>query len=53
MDTTSVYRDILKETLLYYAQFRPSHGNIRVDVVFDEYRDHYAVMHIGWNEVAV
>jgi hypothetical protein len=50
MDNTRKYSEILKEVLLYYSQFRPSHGNIRVDLIFDEERDHYALVHAGWNQ---
>lgn len=52
MYTIARYRAILKEALLYYAQFRPSHGNIRVDVVLDEVHDRYAMMTAGWNRGA-
>jgi hypothetical protein len=49
MDPTLIYRDFIKQTLLRYAQFRPSHGDIRLDVVFDDVRDRYALMQIGWD----
>ncbi|NET15013.1 MAG: XisI protein, partial [Okeania sp. SIO1H6] len=26
-----------------------SHGNIRLDTVFDEQSDRYALMQVGWN----
>jgi hypothetical protein len=48
MDTRKTYRDIIEQTLLEYARFRPSHGDIRIDPVFDEKRDHYALMQSGW-----
>jgi len=47
MDTA--YRDIIKQLILRYAQLRPSHGNIRLDAVFDETHDHYAIMQAGWD----
>ena len=49
MDTTALFRDIVKQTILQYARFRPSHGDIRLDVVFDEVRDRYALMQVGWD----
>lgn len=49
MDTTAHYRGIVKEVVLHYAQFRPSHGNIRVDAIIDEVHDRYALMTAGWN----
>lgn len=35
--------------ILGYAQLKPSHGDIRLDPVFDETRDHYALMQVGWD----
>lgn len=48
MDTTTTYRDIVKQTLLQYTQLRPSHGEIRLDVVCDDTRGRYALMQVGW-----
>jgi len=33
----------------HYAQFQPSHGDIRLDTVFDEAQDRYALMQVGWD----
>jgi len=49
MDTTTSYREIVKQTLLQYAQWRPSHGDIRLDVVFDDTHSRYALMQVGWD----
>ncbi len=49
MDTTTNYREIVKQVILKYAKLRPSHGNIRLDPVFDEMRDRYALMQVGWD----
>jgi len=49
MDTTTIYRDIIKQVILKYAQFRPSHGSIRLDPVFDEKQDRYLLMQVGWD----
>ena len=49
MDTPTTIRHTIKQVLLEYAQLRPSHGAIRLDVVFDETRDHYALMQVGWD----
>lgn len=48
MDTAQ-YREIVKHVLQNYARLRPSHGNIRLDVVFDETNDRYALMQSGWD----
>ncbi|HEY9704431.1 MAG TPA: element excision factor XisI family protein, partial [Allocoleopsis sp.] len=49
MDKLNTYREIVKNTILKYAQFRPSHGQIELHPVFDEQRDHYALMQVGWD----
>lgn len=49
MDTWSSYRQIVKDVLNKYANLRPSHGQIRLDTVFDEQQDHYALMQAGWD----
>jgi hypothetical protein len=49
MDQLNQYREIVKKTILKYAQFCPSHGQIELHPVFDDQRDHYALMQIGWD----
>ena len=49
MDTSVTYREIVKQVILQYAKLRPSHGEIRLDSVFDETRDRYALMQVGWD----
>ena len=49
MDTSATYREIVKQVILDYAKLRPSHGDIRLEPVFDETRDRYALMQVGWD----
>lgn len=49
MDKIANYRGIVKEVISQYSRFVPSHGNIRLDTVFDETQDRYALMQVGWN----
>lgn len=49
MDTKTSYRKVVKDVIRKYAQLRPSHGNIRLDTVFDEHQDHYVLMQSGWD----
>ncbi|PZO37260.1 MAG: XisI protein [Leptolyngbya sp.] len=49
MDTTTTDRDIVKKVVSRYVQFVPSHGNIRLDTVFDDEQGHYALMQVGWD----
>ncbi len=49
MDKTVDYREVVKQTVLRYARLRPSHGNIRLDPIFDETNDRYGLMQTGWD----
>lgn len=49
MDAAAEYRRAVKQVLSAYAQLRPSHGDIRLDIVFDEVHDRYALMQVGWD----
>ena len=49
MDAARSDRDIVKQVIRHYAQFKPSHGNIRLDTVFDEAQARYALMQVGWD----
>ena len=49
MDTMTKYREIVKQVMAQYARLRPSHGDIRLDVVFDDVHDRYALMQAGWD----
>ncbi|MEA5582650.1 XisI protein [Nodularia harveyana UHCC-0300] len=50
MDTITTYREIIKQVISDYAKLRPSHGNIRLDSIFDEMSDRYALMQVGWDK---
>ncbi len=52
MDTRTEYRTIVKDVIGKYARLRPSHGQIRLDTVFGESQDHYALMQVGWDRGA-
>ncbi|MGB7442118.1 MAG: XisI protein [Coleofasciculaceae cyanobacterium] len=49
MDTTTRERDLVKQVIKQYAQFKPSHGDIRLDTVFDDAQNRYALMQVGWD----
>jgi len=50
MDTGTSYGDIVKSVINKYAKLRPSHGQIRLDTVFDDKQEHYALMQTGWDQ---
>ncbi|NJL62583.1 MAG: XisI protein [Methylacidiphilales bacterium] len=49
MDKLNRYRQIIKEVITQYSKFKPSHGDIRLDTIFDESQDRYGLMQIGWD----
>src|SRR5262245_55394372 len=49
MDDVTHYRTIIRDLIRKYAQYRPSHGDVQIEVIFDETNDHYELMYAGWN----
>ena len=49
MDKVKQYREIVTRTLMEYAQYKPSHGDVTPELVIDRERDHYELMHVGWD----
>lgn len=48
MDTGDRYQQIVKDLVKQYAR-KPSHGDIDPEVIIDDARGHYEVMHVGWD----
>ncbi|NEP13980.1 MAG: XisI protein [Symploca sp. SIO2C1] len=44
------YRVSIRQILEQYARYKPSHGNIEIQTIFDTEHDHYQVVAIGWDE---
>jgi len=49
MDKLATYREYLKKIILEYSQYKPSYGDVDVQIVFDDERNHYHLMTVGWN----
>lgn len=49
MDTAMSQRKAVREVISQYAALRPSHGDIRLDALFDETHDRYALVQVGWD----
>ena len=49
MDSTAQLAAKVKAVIEEYSQLKPSHGDIRLDTVFDDKQHHYALMQIGWD----
>lgn len=51
MDRVDRYREIVRRVVEEYASYKPSHGHIDTEAIVDPGRDHYEVMHVGWDGV--
>ncbi len=51
MDTLTRYREIVRKLIYEYASCKPSHGQIETEAIVDPEKDHYEVIHIGWDGV--
>lgn len=49
VDKLTTYRTIIQELLGHYATYKPSHGEIEIQTLFDLKNDHYQVLGVGWD----
>jgi hypothetical protein len=49
MDKVDRYREIVRRIIEEYASHKPSNGQIDTEAIVDTVRDHYEVMHVGWD----
>ncbi len=49
MDKVEQYQNIVKNLIRECAAIRPSYGDIEAETIFDDERNHYEMMHVGWN----
>ena len=49
MDTLTRYREVVRNVISEYARYRPAHGEIDTEAVMDPEKDHYEVLHVGWD----
>ncbi|WGV25192.1 XisI protein [Halotia branconii] len=48
MEKVAKYRQIIQQILQDYNKQKTVSGNIEVENIFDIERDHYQILHIGW-----
>ncbi len=48
MDKLERYREYVQEFLVTQGSYKPSYGDVEVEQVFDTVRDHYQIVHVGW-----
>ncbi|MBD2454676.1 XisI protein [Nostoc sp. FACHB-87] len=51
MDKLTRYREIIRQLIFEYAGHKPANGQIDTEAVIDSERDHYEVVHVGWDGV--
>lgn len=49
MEKLARYRQLVQQMLLEYGKQKLSHGDIEVETIFDTERDHYQIVHVGWD----
>lgn len=48
MEKLDQYRQFVQQILQEYSEQKPADSNIDVENIFDIVRDHYQVVHVGW-----
>jgi hypothetical protein len=48
MDRLERYREAVIQLIREYAGLRPANGKIESEAIIDRERDHYEVVHVGW-----
>jgi XisI protein len=51
MDKLERYREIVRRLIEEYARYKPANGQIETEAIVDRERNHYEVMHVGWDGV--
>src|SRR5438093_10861440 len=51
MDALARYRQIIRNLIETYAQYKPARGDVQIEVIFDEAQDHYELIYAGWNGI--
>jgi ketopantoate reductase len=49
MEPVEQYRQIIREVIQSYAQYRPARGDVQIEAIFDEATGHYELIYAGWN----
>jgi hypothetical protein len=49
MDKVAHYRAYIHDILTEYAQYRPSSGDVDIEIIIDPTHDHYQLVTVGWN----
>jgi len=44
------YRACIKQVITEYSRYQPKYGEFELQIVFDEERDHYQLVSVGWED---
>ncbi|MBF0100993.1 MAG: XisI protein [Desulfobacterales bacterium] len=44
------YNDWVEEIIKRYSSYRPSYGDVEVQVILDRENHHYQLVNVGWNK---
>ncbi|MDB9514984.1 XisI protein [Kamptonema animale CS-326] len=50
MGKVEQYRQYVQEVLARFGDHKPAYGDVKVEMIFDTQRDHYQIVHVGWNK---
>ena len=50
MEKLEQYRHYIQQILTAYSQYKPAYGEIEVETIFDQERDHYQIVYLGWKQ---
>ncbi|NNJ13478.1 XisI protein [Chloroflexales bacterium ZM16-3] len=50
MDKLAQYRTYIEQILREYSAYKPSYGEVEVEIVIDHLHDHYQLLTVGWNK---
>lgn len=50
MGKVEQYRHFIQQVIEQHASIRPAYGDVELQMIFDTRRDHYQLVHTGWNK---
>lgn len=49
-DKLKLCRDLIEQVIREYGSYKPSYGDIELELIIDRANDHYQLMSVGWNK---
>jgi hypothetical protein len=49
MDRLDAYRQYIETICKKYGSYKPSYGDVEIQVIFDREHDHYQLVSVGWD----